>query len=186
MSKVPVLTPPLQLALAFLNTYDLLEDPPDGLTVARMHRIGNRFGMAALTEPMGESALPALRRLRGQLYEVFAAEANADKVGAMNHVLRTLSAVVRVGSDGPDGYRLVVAGPADADPIRTFGLVVADAVAHALVAGASKRLGTCAGAPCKCSYVDRTRAGRQRYCCDLCNDRIAAAAYRARAGAASG
>jgi predicted RNA-binding Zn ribbon-like protein len=41
------------------------------------------------------------------------------------------------------------------------------------------RLGSCAAHPCACVYVDRTRAGRRRYCCDLCNDR-AAAAYRNR------
>ncbi|MCI4065808.1 CGNR zinc finger domain-containing protein [Micromonospora sp. R77] len=29
-------------------------------------------------------------------------------------------------------------------------------------------------------YLDRTRAGRQRYCCELCNNRAAAAAYRGR------
>jgi predicted RNA-binding Zn ribbon-like protein len=181
MSKVPALTGPLQLALAFLNTYDLLEDPPDLLTVARLQQIGSRFGQAGLTGSMGQAALPALRRLRGQLYEVFAGETDADKIGALNHVLRTLPAAPRVGPDGADGFRVIMTGPADADPVRAFGLVIADAVTHALVTGGSRRLGICAGTPCRCTFVDRTRAGRQRYCCELCNDRMAAAAYRARA-----
>ncbi|MGW5667042.1 CGNR zinc finger domain-containing protein [Micromonospora sp. NPDC003776] len=34
--------------------------------------------------------------------------------------------------------------------------------------------------PCRAPYLDRTRAGRQRYCCELCNNRAAAAAYRSR------
>ncbi|WP_406045483.1 CGNR zinc finger domain-containing protein [Micromonospora sp. NBC_00898] len=40
--------------------------------------------------------------------------------------------------------------------------------------------GVCAADGCRAPYLDRTRAGRQRYCCELCNNRAAAAAYRSR------
>jgi len=60
---------------------------------------------------------------------------------------------------------------------------VADALAQAMAAGGPGRFGTCLADPCRCVYVDRTRSGRQRYCCELCNDRIAAAAYRSRRSA---
>jgi len=59
-------------------------------------------------------------------------------------------------------------------------VVLADALARALAEGGAERLRTCVGDPCRCVYVDRTRAGRQRYCCELCNDRMASAAYRRR------
>src|SRR5215470_19817846 len=43
------------------------------------------------------------------------------------------------------------------------------------------RLASGAGtAPWDCVYVDRSRARTRRYCCDQCNDRAAAAAYRRR------
>jgi predicted RNA-binding Zn ribbon-like protein len=50
---------------------------------------------------------------------------------------------------------------------------------HVIRHGAA-RLGTCQAAPCNCVYVDRSRARTRRYCCDQCNDRAAAAAYRSR------
>jgi predicted RNA-binding Zn ribbon-like protein len=55
-----------------------------------------------------------------------------------------------------------------------------DALARAIADGSGDRLRTCVGDPCRCVYVDRTKANRQRYCCELCNDRMASAAYRRR------
>ena len=42
------------------------------------------------------------------------------------------------------------------------------------------RLGVCGSDPCRCVFVDRTRAGTRKYCCSYCNDRFAARAYRRR------
>jgi len=186
MSRVPSLTQGLQLALAFLNTHDLLEDPPDLLNIGRLQRMGTRLGCTPLIESLSEADLPELRRLRGQLYRVFAGETPQEKVSALNNVLATLAAHASIeasGSESPGSaaYRVAITGPADTDPVRAFGLSIGDAIAHALVAGGPDRLGVCAGTPCRCVFVDRTRAVRQRYCCELCNDRVAAAAYRARA-----
>jgi predicted RNA-binding Zn ribbon-like protein len=43
-----------------------------------------------------------------------------------------------------------------------------------------RRLGVCGSDPCRCVYVDRTRAATRKYCCSYCNDRRAARAYRRR------
>jgi len=67
------------------------------------------------------------------------------------------------------------------DGVARFAIACADALARALAEGGAERLRTCLGDPCRCVYVDRTRANRRRYCCDLCNDRMASAAYRRRA-----
>ena len=75
--------------------------------------------------------------------------------------------------------RLAAVAP-DGDAVRRLGALCADALARAMAVGGPGRFGTCAGHPCRCGYVDRTRAGRQRFCCQLCNDRTAAAAYRSR------
>ena len=71
------------------------------------------------------------------------------------------------------------------DPVAELAAIAVDALAQAMAVGGPGRFGTCAGNPCKCAYVDRTRAGRQRFCCQLCNDRMAAAAYRSRRAGAS-
>jgi predicted RNA-binding Zn ribbon-like protein len=44
-----------------------------------------------------------------------------------------------------------------------------------------ERFGVCDALPCRCVYIDRSRNRSRRYCCQLCADRVAAAAYRERA-----
>jgi predicted RNA-binding Zn ribbon-like protein len=174
MSPVPPDEPALALAIDFLNTYDALETPPDRLSVDVVQRIAGRHGYpvtfaAADVEP--------LRALREQLRPVFAAAGVDAKLAALNGVLANATAHVgRVG----DRIRLSATGGTDA--VSRFGILVADALAQAMAAGGPDRFGTCVADPCRCVYVDRTRSGRQRYCCELCNDRVAAAAYRNRRG----
>ena len=158
MSSVPPDDPALHLAVAFVNTYDLLEDPPDYLTAERAGRLADRFGQPDLAAPLRHADLDALRAVRDRLYGVFAADTDDGKLAALDDVLAHV----------------------DADPVRRLGALCADALARAMAVGGPGRFGTCAGHPCRCGYVDRTRAGRQRFCCQLCNDRTAAAAYRQR------
>ena len=54
------------------------------------------------------------------------------------------------------------------------------AVAAFVAEHGTKRLGVCGSDPCRCVFVDRTRAGTRKYCCSYCNDRFAARAYRRR------
>jgi predicted RNA-binding Zn ribbon-like protein len=68
----------------------------------------------------------------------------------------------------------------DDDPVRSLATLLADALAQAMTAGGPERFGVCAADPCRCAYLDRTRAGRRRFCCQWCTDRVAAAAYRDR------
>jgi predicted RNA-binding Zn ribbon-like protein len=49
-----------------------------------------------------------------------------------------------------------------------------------LIRHGTVRIGVCQAEPCTCVYVDRSRARTRRYCCDQCNDRAAASAYRRR------
>jgi len=175
MSPVPPDDPALHPALAFVNTYDLLEDPPDFLTAERAGRIAGRYGQPALAAVLPGAPLEALRNVRDRLYRVFAADTDAGKIAALDDVLAHVDARARLLPDG----RLAAVAP-DGDPVRQLGALCADALARAMAVGGPGRFGTCAGDPCRCGYVDRTRAGRQRFCCELCNDRTAAAAYRDR------
>jgi predicted RNA-binding Zn ribbon-like protein len=51
-----------------------------------------------------------------------------------------------------------------------------------LVAGRWDTIGRCAGAPCCCVFVDRTRNRNRRFCCQLCADRVNQAKARQRSG----
>ena len=202
MSAVPADEADLRLAIAFVNTYDLLESPPDMLTLAVAARICRAHGRVAVGDHFdaippsdADHALERLRDLRDGFYRIFAAADAPETAVALNAVMneQTLRPHVIVASD--DRLRLTLTVPlasdplasdplasdsVASDPVAALGVIVAAALAHALIVGGAGRLGTCAGDPCRCVFVDRTRAGRQRFCCQLCNDRVAAAAYRSR------
>ena len=65
-------------------------------------------------------------------------------------------------------------------PLDELTARLATALAEAVAARGFSRFGTCDAGPCSCVYLDRTRSGNRRYCCDICNGRAAAAAYRRR------
>jgi hypothetical protein len=173
MSSVPAQEPALALAIAFLNTYDTLEDPPDYLSLDFMRRLGRKHGVDL--DDLDD--VERLRELRERLRPVFAAPEADDKIAALDAVLDTEA--TGAGLVERDG-RVRLQARGGRDRIGEFAVLLADALAQAMAASSPDRFGTCAGDPCRCVYVDRTRAARQRYCCQLCNDRMAAAAYRRR------
>jgi predicted RNA-binding Zn ribbon-like protein len=179
VSPVPADQPALRLAIAFVNTHDELASPADYLTVGVAQRLSERHDQPGLAADLARAELAKLRQLRGRLYRVFAAPTPADKVAALRDVLTAERAHAALVEEG--GLRLAVVS-ASTDPVRRLGALLADALAQAMIVGGPERFGTCSGHPCRCGYVDRTRAGRQRFCCQLCNDRMAAAAYRSRRG----
>ncbi len=187
MSAVPATDPALQLAIAFVNTYDLLESPPDLLTVEKAAAIARQFGFATLGNSLARAdraSLDRLRSLRGRLYSVFTAPTASARIEALNTALDSASVRPRMGVDESGAVRLrAVYGRADDDAIGELAALATDAMAYAMTVGGPGRFGTCAADPCRCVYVDRTRAGRKRFCCELCNDRMAAAAYRSRRAA---
>ena len=193
MSTVPARDADLKLAIAFVNTYDLLESPPDILTMERAVAIAGAYGrpgladrLAAIPPARAGAALDRMRAVRGQLYQIFAAAEADAAVDALNVALDSQPVRPRIAA-GPDGSLRLTAALAtdDFDPVTELAAVATDALAQAMAVGGPGRFGTCAGDPCRCVYVDRTRAGRQRFCCQLCNDRMAAAAYRSRRAAST-
>lgn len=182
MSPVPPDEPGLLLTLALVNTHDLLAKPVDKLTVelaaqlaARHERADLASELRAVPEARRNTVLADLVYVRGLLYQVFAAPTAEAKAAALDTALARVAAVARM----VPGPRLG-AVTHSADPVHRLGVYCADALAQVMTAGAGDRLGTCAAHPCRCGFIDRTRAARQRFCCQLCNDRMAAAAYRAR------
>jgi predicted RNA-binding Zn ribbon-like protein len=169
----------LELAVLLVNSHDELADPPDRLATidwyaAVLRAVGHPEHAAALRP--GDIA--ALRALRAALRAAFTAATPEAAAQVLNPMLLTAAAVPVLVPEPGGRARLGVAPGVTGGPALAARLPAALA-AHIARHGLT-RLGSCAAHPCACVYVDRTRAGTRRYCCDLCNDRAAAAAYRNR------
>jgi predicted RNA-binding Zn ribbon-like protein len=164
----------LDLAVLLLNSVDLLEDPADRMAdgLAWWRRALARNGLDDLAAAQRDEDLPMLQALRGTIRTVFESSDDDRARAVLNAGLLDAGAVVQVG---PEGLGVVGTGPGGDLPARLLA-AVATHVAERGVA----RLGICASDPCRCAYVDQTRAGTRRYCCTLCNDRASARAYRRR------
>ena len=172
----------LDLAVLLVNSHDLLEDPADRLgdlawLTGALARVGHRRLAASLTG----SDLPRLRSLRGVLRAAFEAPDLKTAAAVLNPQLVKAEAVFLLdvpSHPGRAGARFVAA------PDRTGYAALAARLPAAMAAHVADygvgRLGVCSSDPCRCAFVDRTRAGTRRYCCTVCNDRYAARAYRRR------
>jgi predicted RNA-binding Zn ribbon-like protein len=168
----------LDLAVELVNTHWVLASPPDRLTdIAVYQRILRDVGEDALAGQLSGEDLAELRALRDQLKPVFAASTIGAAVGVLDPMLRAAVVPARLAPDDGTARWDPAAGQQGMTALRTRLLA---ALAAHLVRHGTARLGACQADPCRCVYVDRSRARTRRYCCDQCNDRAAAAAYRRR------
>jgi predicted RNA-binding Zn ribbon-like protein len=159
----------LDLAVLLLNSVDLLEDPADRMATDLVwwRRVLTRVGHKELARSQHDADLPMLQALRATIRTVFECRDADEARRVLNVALLYAEAVVQVTPEG-----LSVSG-------GLRGRLLFAVAGHVAEHGVD-RLGTCASDPCRCAYVDRTRGGTRRYCCDICNDRASARAYRRR------
>ena len=169
----------LDLVVLLVNSYDLLEDPPD-----RLHDL-SWFGRALraaqhpeLADSLAASDVPGLRSLRDALREVFETADATAAAAILNPLLSAGRAVPVLVPDESGGAALAVAP--DRTGLAALQARLPAALATFVATRGMQRLGTCSAGPCACAFVDRTRAATRRYCCSYCNDRAAARNYRAR------
>ena len=168
----------LDLAVELVNTHWVLASPPDRLTdVAAWQRILRAAGDDALAGQLEPADLPGLRRLRDEIRPVFAAESAASAVRTLDPLLRDAAVPARLTVDDGAARWDWDAGQRGLPALRARLLT---ALSAQLIRHGTARIGTCQATPCDCVYLDRSRARTRRYCCDQCNDRAAAAAYRQR------
>ena len=171
----------LDLAVLLVNSHDLLEDPADRLgdldwLTGALTRVGHRDLAAALTG----SDLPALRSLRRLLRAAFEAPDLKSVAAVLNPQLVKARAVFLLDVPARSGRRARFAATPDRTGYAALAARLPAAVAAHVAEHGVGRLGICRSDPCRCAFVDRTRAGTRRYCCTVCNDRYAARAYRRR------
>lgn len=168
----------LDLAVELVNTYWVLASPPDRLTdVGAYQQILRDADEDALAGQLGPGDLAELRALRDEIKPVFAAESAAAAVAVLDPLLRDAAIPARLtAEDGAVRWDWgAIQRGMPALRARLLTALSAQLIRHGTV-----RTGVCQADPCTCVYVDRSRARTRRYCCDQCNDRAAASAYRRR------
>ena len=169
----------VELALLLVNSHDLLEDPPDRLVdLDWLTHVFTRVGYGDLAGELTARDLPRLRRLRDALRQVFETDDDAVAADVLNPLLEKARAVPLIDVDQA-GDALLRVG-LGLRGIAALEARLPAAVAAYVVEHGTGRLGVCGSDPCRCVFVDRTRAGTRKYCCTYCNDRFAARAYRRR------
>jgi predicted RNA-binding Zn ribbon-like protein len=166
---------PVKLAVDLVNTWDLLESDPELLRdTATLKRflVRRGFGEALRTSSRD---LAEVRRLRDELRAAFTAADEGAAVRRLNRILARTAAKPQFERD--DGrWALRWAGPvADVVAAQT-----AMSLLEAIRDDGWERFGICAGAPCCCVFVDRSKNRSRRYCSELCADRVAQALHRRR------
>ncbi|HEX4470559.1 MAG TPA: CGNR zinc finger domain-containing protein [Nocardioides sp.] len=171
----------LDLALLLVNSHDLLEDPADRLTdLAWLTGVLTWAGHPDLATALTRSDLPRLRSLRTVLRAAFEAPDLTAAATVLNPQLVKARAVFLLDvPPGPKDSGRFVPAPDRTGYAALAARLPAAVAAHIADHGVA-RLGICASDPCRCAFVDRTRAGTRRHCCSVCNDRYAARAYRRR------
>lgn len=193
----------LDLAVLLVNTLDLLEDPADRLTdLAWFTDALGQVGHRGLADALSPGDLPGLRELRDVLRSVFEAVDVEIAITILNRQLVAANAVFLLASEAPqsvrdrpgdrpgdrlgerpgDGRGIRFTATPDRQGLSALAARLPAALATYIAEHGLTRLGVCRSDPCRCAFVDRTRAGTRRYCCVYCNDRYAARAYRRRQG----
>jgi predicted RNA-binding Zn ribbon-like protein len=174
----------LAVAIDLINTWDELEPEPDlieGVTDLRTWL--EWHGLSTAAERMRETDVDRVRALRTQFDRVFDAGDEAEAASRLNELAREYG-TAPVLEQAAGVWRL------RSWPDEAKGLPAVAAYATAGLLSAFQelgwgRFGRCAGSPCRCAYVDRSRNRSRRYCCTLCADRVAQAQYRTRRREAS-
>jgi predicted RNA-binding Zn ribbon-like protein len=169
---------PVALAVDLVNTWDELEDPPELLRdVPTLRRFLERRGLEGVRTTGRD--LARVRALRDALRATFEVGDEPRAVAQLNAILGESRARPQLERSGEE-WSLEWRG-------RVFD-VLASTTAMSLLEAIRddgwERFGICAGTPCCCVFVDRSKNRSRRFCSDLCADRVAQAALRARRRAA--
>jgi predicted RNA-binding Zn ribbon-like protein len=166
------------LAVGLVNTWDVLEDPPELLNLERLRILLRWFELPEAADRVTERDLSEIRGMRNRLRRAFEADSEEKAVEALNALARGAGAVPQLEREnGGWAFRY---GAGRRALSRELAGRSAVALLEVIEAGGWDRFGLCAAAPCCCVYVDRSRNRSRRYCCELCADRATQAAARRR------
>ena len=169
----------IALAVALVNTWDVLNDPPEILRdLEHLQFVLRAFGLEEEAEQATERDLAPIRAMRDRLRGAFEAGEVVAAVTQLNALARDAGAVPQLErANGGWSFRYGYGRRPLADELAARSAV---ALLGVVEEGGWSRFGRCAASPCCCVFVDRSRNRSRRYCCDLCADRATQAAARRR------
>ena len=157
-------------------------EPPTG--TARRRAVAQALGGNGRRTPrVTEDQADALVALAARLREVFSCVDRDDLPGAvrrLNTLMRETGAHPQLDRlPGGDGWHVHFHG--EDDSLATgWAAGCATGLALALGSDLAGRLGVCAAPRCDRVYVDTSRNASRRFCSTACQNRVKAAAFRAR------
>lgn len=120
--------------------------------------------------------------LAARIRKVFVAADKGDlatAVGIVNRLLEETEARPRLDAAAGGGWTLHFHARRP-DLVHGWGAGIAAGLALAIGSDLAGRLGVCAAEPCDRVYVDTSRNSGRRFCSTRCQNRVKAAAHRAR------
>jgi predicted RNA-binding Zn ribbon-like protein len=170
-----------RVAAGLVNTLDSMAPEPDFLQdPGRLEEFARWAGLKPDSGLAGRD-LREVKALRTRLRKIFLAETVGEQVALLNAELRKSRPVPQF--DYRDGDWVVDYRPPRERLVHEIAAVSAFGLIDVISRYGEGRMGLCKASPCDCVYVDRTRSGRRRFCCRLCNDRTSQAARRRRLAA---
>jgi predicted RNA-binding Zn ribbon-like protein len=167
------------LAVDLVNTWDELEEEPDLIDDLRDIRYWlDWHGLHEAAKRLEEPDVERARELRARFERVFDAPSESAAVELLNELAREYGAPPQLERAGRR-WRLRF-WPDEREGLHAAAAYGTAGLLEALRDLGWRRFGRCAGAPCRCAFIDRSRNRTRRYCSNLCADRVAQAKYRAR------
>ncbi len=169
----------LAVAVDLVNTWDELESEPELIEDLADVRFWLRWhGLNRAAKELHEADVDAVLALRTRLARVFDARDEPAAVKLLNQLAREYGTPPQLERDG-GGWRLR-SWPDEREGLRFVAAYAGAGLVEGLTAFGWERFGRCAGSPCRCAFVDRSRNRTRRYCSTQCADRVAQADHRAR------
>ena len=166
------------LAVGLVNTWDVLNDPPELLNLERLRILLRWFELDEAADAATERDIEPVRKVRGRLRRAFEATEESDAVAELNAVALKAKAVPQL-EPAKRGWAFRY-GSGERSLATELAGRTSVALLEVIERDGWDRFGLCAAAPCCCVYVDRSRNRSRRYCCWLCADRATQAAARRR------
>jgi predicted RNA-binding Zn ribbon-like protein len=167
------------LAVDLVNTWDELEAEPDLIEGLRDVRYWlDWHGLHTAAKRMRESDVDAVRGLRSRFDRVFDARNEQEAAELLNQLSREYGTPPQL--ERANGSWQLRTWPDERDGLAAVAAYGTAGLLEALRDIGWERFGRCAGSPCRCAFIDRSKNRSRRYCTTLCADRVAQAHYRAR------
>lgn len=125
--------------------------------------------------------VPGFTALAADLHTIFQLVGAGDVASAaalLNHMLTTFPSQPHLALE--DGVWRLHHHPVDAELVPMWTAICAEALARLIGNGHAHRLGTCERPGCGRVFVDVTKNASRAFCSTTCQNRVKAAAFRAR------